>query len=197
MTQSPPPPPLPVEYGYAYAPRRGNGLAVASLVLGIVGCIPFVTGLLAIALGIAAMRKTRDPSVGGKGLAIAGVILGIVSVLGWSAFGSLLGYGYRESKPAGIVAKQFLHDLSAGNINAAMANCVGITAAQLKTQNRQMIPLGALQSVAISSFNISTVNGHTVMRLGGAATFANGTKTCTFSLVKIGGTYKVTSYWIQ
>lgn len=199
MSQSTPPPlaPLQVGYGYADAPRRTNGPAIASLVLGILGCVPFLTGLLAILLGIFGIRKTRDPSVGGKGLAIAGVILGIVSVLGWSGFGALLGYGYQESKPAGVVAKQFLHDVSAGNINAAMASSAGFTAAQLRTQNGQMIPFGALQSVSMSSFNISTFNGHTVMHLGGTAAFANGSKTCTFSLVKIGGTYKVKSYWVQ
>ncbi|HEX4054583.1 MAG TPA: DUF4190 domain-containing protein [Tepidisphaeraceae bacterium] len=201
MTQSTPPPLPPIEvgygYGYAQAPRRSNGFAIASLVLGILGCIPFLTGLLAIVLGVIGIRKTRDSSVGGKGLAIAGMILGIISVLGWSGFGGLMGYAYRESKPAGVVAKQFLRDISAGNINAAMANSTGLTAAQLQTQNRQMISLGPLQSVSISSFNLSTFNSQSIMSLGGAATFASGPKTCTFNLVKTGGIYKVKSFWIQ
>jgi hypothetical protein len=199
MTQytPPPPPPFPLGYGFADGRRRTNGVAIASLVLGILGCVPFLTGLLAILLGIIGIRKSRDPLVGGKGLAIAGMILGMVSVLGWSGFGALLGYGYRESKPAGIVAKQFLQDVSAGNVNAAIANSGGFTAAQIQSQHAQMLPLGALQSVSISSFNISVFNGRVIMDLSGIATFANGPKTCTFKLVKLGGTYKVTSYWVQ
>jgi hypothetical protein len=199
MTHSPPPPPpqFPVNYGHADGRRRTNGPAIASLILGVLGCVPFITGLLAILLGIIGIRKTRDPLVGGKGLAIAGLILGMVSVLGWGGFAGVLGYGYLESKPAAVVAKQFLQDVSTGNINAAMAESTGFTAAQLQAQYAQRIPFGALQSVGISSFNFSSFNGQTVMHLGGTATFANGEKACTFDLVKTGGTYKVTGFRVQ
>ena len=54
-----------------------------------------------------------------------------------------------------------------------------------------------MQSVSLSSFNISNVNGQTTMRLGGTAIFTNGGKSCSFELVKTGGAYKVTSYWVQ
>jgi hypothetical protein len=200
MTQSPPPPPpVPVGYGYGFdgPKRRTSGMAIASLVLGIVGCIPFISGLLAIIFGILGIRRTRDPYVGGKGMAIAGLVLGIVSIIGWTGMGSVLGFAYLESKPAGVVAKQFLQDLSAGNINGAMADSSGFTAAQLQSQNVQLAAYGALQSVSLSSFNMSSVNGQTTMSLGGTAIFASGTKTCTFNLLKINGTYKVTSYWVQ
>ena len=35
------------------------------------------------------------------------------------------------------------------------------------------------------------------MHLGGIAAFANGPRQCTFDLVNVGGTYKVTSSWVQ
>jgi hypothetical protein len=207
MTQIPPPPPespppppqVPIGYGYGFdgGKPRTNGLAIASLVLGILGCIPFLSGLLAILFGIMGIRKTRDSLIGGKGLAIAGLILGIISVVGWTGAGAMLGYGYSESKPAGIVAKQFLQNVSAGNINGAMANSSGFTPAQLQTQSGQMAAYGALQSVSLSSFNMSAVNWQTTMSLGGTTTFANGVKSCTFNLVKVNGTYKVTAYWVQ
>jgi hypothetical protein len=195
MTQFPPPQPSqnPFPYVYGGAPQRTNGPAVASLVLGVLGCIPFLTGLLAILLGIIGIRKSRDPSVGGKGLAIAGLVLGIVSVLGWSGFGSVLGYAYLESRPAGVVAQQFLQDVSTGNISGATTNSVGLPSSQLQALNAELAPYGTLQSVSLSSFNLSDVNGRTTMHLGGIATFANGPKTCSFDLVKTGGTYKVTS----
>ena len=183
--------------GTADGRRRTSGAAIASLVLGILGCVPFITGLLAVLLGILGIRKTRDPLVGGRGLAIAGLILGIISVLGWGSAGGLLGYGYIESKPAAAVARQFLQDVSAGNIDAALASSAGFTAGQLQTQNQQMMPFGAFQSASFTSFNITSTNGQTVMHLGGIAVFATGTKTCYFDLVKQGGTYKVTSYRVQ
>jgi hypothetical protein len=199
MTQSlpPMPPQSQMDYGYGVPQRRSNGPAIASLVLGIVGCIPLVTGLLAIFFGFAGIRKSRDPAVGGKGMAIAGLVLGMVSVLGWVGFGGMLGYAYVESKPARIIAKQFLTDVSAGNINATMANSTGFTADQLQTQSGQMASFGALQSVSISSFNLSTFNGQTTMNLGGTAAFANGVKSCTFTLAKSDGVYKVTAYWVK
>jgi hypothetical protein len=187
-----------MDYGQGGKQRStNNGPAIASLVLGLLGCVPLITGLLAIVLGVIGIRKGRDTSVGKGGLAVAGLVLGIISVVGWSGSGGLLGYGYLESKPAGVVAKQFLQDVSAGNINAAMANSGGFTAAQIQTQNAQMAQFGALQSVSISSFNISLFNSQTTMHLGGVATFAKGPKTCTFDLVKTGGTYKITSYFVQ
>lgn len=190
-------PPIQVGYGRTDGRRRSNGMAIASLVLGVLGCIPFIPGALAILFGVIGIRKSREPSVGGQGLAVAGLVLGIISVLGWSGFGALFGYGYLESKPAGMVARQFLQDVCAGNINAAMTQSSGMTAAQLQANSQQMIPFGALQSVSVASFYISSRNGQTTMRLGGVAAFSNGTKNCTFALVKTGGIYKVTAYRVQ
>ena len=57
------------------------GLAVASLVLGIIGFV-FGGGLLGLILGAVQLSKIRkQPNIyGGKGMAIAGLILGIISV---------------------------------------------------------------------------------------------------------------------
>jgi hypothetical protein len=199
MTQftPPPPPPFRLDYGYGNAPRRGNAWAVASLVLGLLGCVPFITGVLAIVFGALGIRKTRDPSAGGQGLAIAGLILGIISVVGWTGFAGLLGYGYQHSKPAQIVARQFLQDVAAGNVAAAAANSTGLTTAQLQAQTTQMIPFGTLKSVNFSTFNVSMNNGQTTVHLGGTAAFSNGPRTCTFDLANTGAIYRVTAYSVQ
>ena len=77
------PPPQPYGQPPAYgAPRRTEGLAVASLVLGIAGFIvcPVVCSVLAIIFGVQARTKIRqDPSLQGAGMAQAGFILGIIS----------------------------------------------------------------------------------------------------------------------
>lgn len=70
--------------GQVQGPRRG--LAIASLVLGILGiftsCMP-VLGLTALILGIIALVKAsnRPAEYGGKGLAVAGVSLGGISLV--------------------------------------------------------------------------------------------------------------------
>lgn len=63
---------------------KTNGLAVASLVLGILGCffgwLYLVAPILAIIFGGVAMRQITNArgTQGGKGLAISGLVLGII-----------------------------------------------------------------------------------------------------------------------
>ncbi len=73
----------------AYGPARprANGMAVASLVLGLVGIILFVLfaipSLLAVIFGIVALRQiaASGGAQGGRGMAIAGVVLGAVEIV--------------------------------------------------------------------------------------------------------------------
>ena len=100
MSQPPPPPPEhpppsgawspapPSPYGAPGGPAgyaRTDGMAVASLVCGIVSfvmCLGGFTGIAAIILGILS-RKKIDQSGGaltGRGMATAGLVLGIIAV---------------------------------------------------------------------------------------------------------------------
>ena len=58
----------------------GKGLAIASLVLGIVSllCFPVVTGVLAAIFGGVAKSKGNT-----SGMATAGIVLGIIGVASW------------------------------------------------------------------------------------------------------------------
>jgi predicted Zn finger-like uncharacterized protein len=63
-------------------PPATSGMAIASLVCGLLFCvIPVISSLLAIIFGIIGISKTKDPRVGGKGMSIAGLILGCVGLL--------------------------------------------------------------------------------------------------------------------
>lgn len=70
------------------ASTKTNGLAVAALVLGIIG-IPLMMmvlpGLLALIFGIVGVQQTSSRGQAGKGMAIAGIVLGAIAV-GISAF---------------------------------------------------------------------------------------------------------------
>lgn len=90
----PPPPgygPPPPGYGYLPPPGYGgapqpgtNGLAIASLCCGIVGCA-WVTPILAIVFGFIARNQIRQRQQQGSGLALAGIILGFVWIAGLAA----------------------------------------------------------------------------------------------------------------
>lgn len=70
--------------GYGAPAPRTNGLAVASLVLGIVGvllCFFVLPSLLAVVFGLIGINQTKNnPAQGGRGMAIAGLVLGGVGL---------------------------------------------------------------------------------------------------------------------
>jgi Domain of unknown function (DUF4190) len=70
----------PYGYGYPYVPpRRTNGLAVASMVLGILW-IYWIGSVLALIFGYIARSQIRERGEAGDGMAIAGIVLGWVGI---------------------------------------------------------------------------------------------------------------------
>jgi hypothetical protein len=65
-------------------PSRVSGLAVASLVVSILGCLPGV-GLVGLILGIAALPgiSRSNGRVGGRTLALLGIVFGLLTTLLW------------------------------------------------------------------------------------------------------------------
>jgi hypothetical protein len=65
-------------------PKKTNGLAIASLVLGlawvVVGPLGFFTGIAAVITGHIARKQIRERQENGAGMALAGLILGYVSI---------------------------------------------------------------------------------------------------------------------
>ena len=91
-----PPPPLggwPGPYGqpyggYPYAPpQRTNGMAIASMVLGILW-LYWIGSIIALVFGYTAKRQIRERGEAGGGMATAGIVLGWVGV-GFLALGFL------------------------------------------------------------------------------------------------------------
>lgn len=71
-------PPQPPQYGYpAPPPRKTNGLAIASLVLGLTGFVTCgFTSILAVVFGHVALGQIRRDHTDGRGMAIGGLVLG-------------------------------------------------------------------------------------------------------------------------
>jgi len=79
--------------------QRTSGLAIASMVCGILSLVffwvplfGFLLGIIAIIFGAVAIRQIgREPNLGGRGMAIAGLVCGIVGVAGWVIFIAWIG----------------------------------------------------------------------------------------------------------
>jgi hypothetical protein len=103
VSATPPPPPAPPESwppapppaGAPGSPAGTNGLAVASLVCGVLSCL-VVTAVLAVVFGNLALARIEESGrrERGRGLAIGGIVLGWIGIalLGVLAV-AWLGYG--------------------------------------------------------------------------------------------------------
>jgi hypothetical protein len=78
MSETPAAPPPYAEQPYRQ--QGTNGLAIASLVLGIVGMV--FGSILAVVFGHVALGQIRRSGQGGRGLAIAGLVLGYLGIVG-------------------------------------------------------------------------------------------------------------------
>ena len=81
----------------AQAQGSNSGLAIASMVLGIIWVF-YIGSVLAVILGHVALSKMKkDPSIGGRGFAVAGVVLGWIGVGIFILFTLILGAGIAGS----------------------------------------------------------------------------------------------------
>jgi hypothetical protein len=72
--------------GAPFVYRKTSGAAIASLVLGLLGLVPFVgfpLGIVAVVLGASSGGRIKNSrgTLGGEGMATAGLILGILGTL--------------------------------------------------------------------------------------------------------------------
>ncbi len=89
---------------------RTSGLAITSLVCGLLLCIPGLSGLLAIIFGITGISATKNPAVRGRGMAVAGLILGFVNFGLWGLGG--IGW-WQVTGPLRTASDQLVMDLAA------------------------------------------------------------------------------------
>jgi hypothetical protein len=68
---------------YASAPPQNNGMATASMILGIVGIFCGVTSILAIIFGHIAHSQIKRTGEGGAGMATAGLVMGYIITVLW------------------------------------------------------------------------------------------------------------------
>jgi hypothetical protein len=87
---APPPPPqpghpqpgYPPQYPYpypAYRPQSTNGMAIASMVVGILW-LYWIGSVLALIFGYIALNQIKERNEAGRGMAVAGIVLGWIGV---------------------------------------------------------------------------------------------------------------------
>jgi len=62
--------------------RTTNGLAIASLVLGVLWLV-WLGSLLGLILGLVALKQIKNRNQGGRGIAIAGIVLSVLWLVGF------------------------------------------------------------------------------------------------------------------
>jgi len=83
MSDAPPPPPPPAAGG-----GKTNGLAIASLIMGILAliCVGPLAGIPGVICGHMALGRIKLSGQGGRGMAIAGLVMGYIGIIGFIIF---------------------------------------------------------------------------------------------------------------
>ena len=83
MTEAPPPPEPAMEPPPPAAPEGTCGLAIVSLVLGILAlvCLGPLAGLPGVICGHMALGRIKLSGQGGRGMAIAGLVMGYIGIV--------------------------------------------------------------------------------------------------------------------
>src|SRR5690606_25114817 len=112
--------------GYWQESPKRTGLAIATLVLGILALISFWTvvggylfGVLGVIFGIVAAVKVRNGSGGGLGMTITGIVLSVLALIGATLF-VIVGWSFFVD----VGGKDLVDCLNkAGNDQAAIDEC--------------------------------------------------------------------------
>jgi len=176
--------------------QQTSGWSIASLICGLLMCVPFVAGLLAVVFGILGIRRARDPQVGGKGLAIAGLILGLISIILWALFGAGVVALLKGTEAQRAVARQFVNDLAAGDAAAARSRCTAeVSDESIQAALEKFKEWGAVTDITLFGVEMSAATGSTTTtEVAGAVSFAGKAVTYTATLVRDGDSYRITSF---
>jgi hypothetical protein len=178
----------------AYPPGgRLSKSALTSFILGILGCIPFITGALALVAGIIGFVKTGKPGVKGRWMAILGSVLGVASLLFWTVwvvmFGAIFAGALALTQAPRTASHDFLREISAGNVAAAKAHAPDISDEALKGLHEGVSEWGNFVDTTFTTTNVNNDSAH----LEGTAQFAKGTHRVVVDLESKDGKWEIQS----
>lgn len=127
-------------------PRPVSALAVSSLVFSLLFCVPFITSLAGVLLGVVGVAVTGPMGRrSGRGIALAGLILGVLGLLGW---GYLTVQAYRNFVTPLLQAQEFVSALKQDEFDrAARFTVPPFDPARLPELARQVRELGEFRGL--------------------------------------------------
>lgn len=206
MSELPPPPPglgpgdfapigipQPNQRAFPQPPARTNGWAITSLAWGVLGCVPYATGVVAVITGIVGLKRSNDPRYGtGRGMAIGGLVLGTLSLVFWLFLSSTVLGMFMAKGQQTKIAQEFVMLTSQGAVDSALDRAGPLLGrGGVEELAMQMQEWGALQDVTSHGTTIQVTGGIATCELMGTATFADGEHPFTMILVKEGDAWKV------
>ena len=167
------------------ASTRTSGAAIASLICGLLFCVPFLTSLLAFIFGLVGISSTKNPNVRGRGMAIAGLILGILGLLTWGGGAHWFRHAMQSTVAERGFARTYVDDLLAGNLDADVAKSTDkVTHDDLQAMQQQAQPWGSLQNTYIFALPPAYPNGTYACFAVGVCQFAGGQHQLRLELTK-------------
>ncbi|HVT81725.1 MAG TPA: DUF4190 domain-containing protein [Phycisphaerae bacterium] len=189
MTYSPPN----QSFGAPPARRKMSLSALFSLIFGILGCIPFIGGALAILFAIIGFIATGNPAKSGRWMAIVGLLLGIMSIGGWTLFGGGIYAIIKGTEGPRIATHDFIKAVADGDQAGIKAHSAGISDDELKAFGDSVQSEGGFVDTTFFATNISNDSA----QVEGIAEFKSGKQNVTAELEKRGGDWKVTKIRIR
>lgn len=180
----------------AEAPRRRAGLAIWSMVLSFLVCIPVITSLAAIVLSIFFFRLRRRKDVAGEGYATLGFVAGVVGLVLWiGIIGVLYGRYAGAQASANSVAIPFFTAVESGDYATASTYLAPQfpPAGLNKFVGYTEPAFGSFQSMALRGVYLDVNTRRTLYRLHFAATFSRRQANVDIVLLNTPGGYKVYS----
>jgi hypothetical protein len=177
------------------APTRLSKSALFSFIFGILGCIPFITGILAFILGVVGFFATGKPGIRGRWMAVVGIILAVISIGAWSTLGLGVVAGWAGINSAftaftapGHGARDFIRAVDSGDDTTAkdltVMNDEDFAAAKAMIKAK-----GGFVDSTFNQVNITNNDAH----VSGTGEFKTGNRTITADVVKIDEKWKVKS----
>jgi hypothetical protein len=166
-----------------------SGVALASLILGFLGCVPLAS-VVAVVLGVMGISATKGGKKSGRGFAIFGIILGLVGMIAWGCSGVMFWGGWSVysafAEPANVT-QGFLEDLSADRAAAAAEKTDGMPADEVAGMITFVKDQGGYQKMSDQHWTMH--DGTSELR--GTAVFGKGSCKLEADLKLIAGKWKL------
>ena len=178
----------------AQAPKEpdGNPAALFSFILGILICVPLVTSLAAVVLGLIGLRKSHHPLAGGRSLAVGGLAMGVVGLGLWLAATGFFANRWISSAPQRELTARFIQELSVSNLDAAAADSEPTFGPKrIQKWNDRLSHLGALQGVQVRGIFYNGSGADAEWTLTGRAIYSRGVAPFSVTVVKHENGWKV------